>query len=423
MRILYSIILYLSVPLALLRLVWRSRAKSACLKRMPERFGFASGLCAARPVIWIHAVSVGEVHAAAALVVRLREDYPGHQLLLTTTTETGAGQVARLFADEVVHRYLPFDLPGSAARFLRAVRPRMLALMETEIWPNMLHYCRRYGVPAVLINARLSSRSYRGYLRFRGLFTTALQALDHVAAQSDQDAQRFLSLGVASDRVSMSGNLKFDITPDAQRTRRAQALRQSFGAGRPVWMAASTHEGEEQLVLEALAHIQARLPDCLLIIAPRHPQRFDKVYRLCCRHGFDVCRRRANTPEARRRAQVYLLDSLGELTEHYGCADVAFIGGSLMPAGGHNLLEAAVSGVAVVCGKHTYNFSEIIRQFEEARALTTVTNASELADAVLRLLTDSALRQAQGQRGKALLNRNSGALDSVMVLLHNHLAK
>ena len=422
MRILYSMVLYLSAPLVLLNLLLRGLKNRAYLERLPERFGHTPPLKSVQPVIWIHAVSVGEVQASGPLVKRLLRSCPRYQVLLTTTTPTGAAQVESVFAGAVEHRYLPYDLPHGISLFLRRIDPRLLIIMETEIWPNLLHHCRRRGVPALLVNARLSSASYHGYLRLRRFSASAVQSLSHIAARGAADAERFLALGADPANVSIAGNLKFDIETEDDIERQAQSLRQTLAAGRPVWIAASTHAGEEEMVLEAFNRVRETLAASLLIIAPRHPERFDKVYDLCRRRGMEVVRRSAAANAVPRATDVYLLDTLGELPLFYASADAAFVGGSLAPAGGHNVLEPARLGVPLICGEHTANFAEIIDLFKSADALLTVTDATQLAAAVIRLLTDAELRRTLGGRGQRLVRQNKGALDRVMELLGNYLS-
>ena len=421
MRILYSLVLYLCAPLVLLSLLLRGLKNRAYLKRIPERFGRTPGLKSLQPVIWVHAVSVGEVQASGALVKRLLRSYPRYQVLLTTITPTGAAQVGQLFAGAVEHRYLPYDLPHGVSLFLRRVNPRLLIILETEIWPNLLHYCRRRGVPAILVNARLSSASYHGYLRLRRFSASAVRSLSHIAARGAEDAERFLALGADPANVSIAGNLKFDSETEDDDDGQVQSLRQALAANRPVWIAASTHEGEEEQVLDAFRLVRDEFANGLLIIAPRHPERFDKVYDLCRRRGQEVARRTAAAGAVPRDTDVYLLDTLGELSRFYACADVAFVGGSLVPAGGHNVLEPARLGVALVSGEHTANFAEIVALFKSADAITLVADAAQLAAAVIRLLADAQLRRTRGERGQQVAQQNRGALDSVMAILERYL--
>lgn len=420
-RTLYSLVLYLCAPLALCYLLLRGTGNRAYLERIPERFGCIPEPRSAQPVIWVHAVSVGEVQASGVLVKRLLGAYPDCRVLLTTVTPTGAARVRSLFAGAVEHRYLPYDLPHAVRLFLRRINPRLLVILETEIWPNLLYYCKRRGVPAILVNARLSAASHRGYLRLRRFSAPAVRQLSHIAAQSAADAGRFLALGADPASVSVAGNLKFDIEAPHDLAGQAQSLRRSLAAGRPVWIAASTHAGEEEQVLDAFDRVRRSLADCLLIIAPRHPERFDKVCQLCTGRGLDVTRRSAAAGAGFQSADVYLLDSLGELPLFYACADAAFVGGSLAPVGGHNVLEPAALGVPLISGEHTANFTEVIELFKAEDAIMIVTDAAQLAAAVIRLLQHEHLRRTCGERGQRLVRQHQGAIDSIMALLEGFL--
>ncbi len=422
MRILYSLVLYLCAPLALCYLLLRGTNNSAYLERIPERFGYIPKPGSAQPVIWVHAVSVGEVKASGMLVKRLLSTYPDCRVLITTVTPTGAARVRSLFAGTVEHRYLPYDLPHAVLLFLRRIKPRLLVILETEIWPNLLYYCKRRGVPAILVNARLSSASYQGYLKLRRFSASAVQSLSHIAARGAEDAERFLALGADPARVSITGNLKFDVDTGDDTAVQAASLRRTIAAGRPVWIAASTHAGEEEQVLDAFDRVRRSLADCLLIIAPRHPERFDKVYHLCVRRGLEVARRSAAAGVEARDTDVYLLDTLGELPLFYACADAAFVGGSLTPVGGHNVLEPAALGVPLISGQHTANFREVIELFKAGDAIMIVTDAAQLAAAVSSLLQDADLGRARGERGQRLVRQNQGAIDAVMRLLDKCLA-
>ena len=421
MRLLYSIVLYLSAPLVLMKLLLRGCRNRAYLERIPERFGCVAEPKSGLPVIWVHAVSVGEVQAAAVVVKRLLRSYPGYQVLLTTITPTGAAQVEKLFSGSVEHRYLPYDLPHGINRFLRRINPRLLVILETEIWPNLLHHCKRRSIPAILVNARLSSGSSRGYLKFRRFTASAVQQLSHIAARSARDAGRFMALGADPGNVSVAGDLKFDEHVSPAANGQAQPPERPIFTDRPVWVAASTHAGEEEQVLEAFRQVRETLPDCLLVVAPRHPERFNQVYDLCRRHGLQVARRSGGPSPELRDTDVYLLDTLGELPRFYACAGVAFVGGSLVPAGGHNVLEPARLGVPVVSGRHTENFTGIIGLFRAADAITIVADAAQLAAAVTRLLTDAELGQTRGGTGQRLVQQNQGAADRVMALLEGYL--
>ena len=404
-----------------MHLLWRGRKHRAYLERIPERFGCIPKPGPGQPALWVHAVSVGEVQAASLLVQRLLSTYPHCRVVLTTVTPTGAARARSLFPAEVEHRYLPYDLPHAVRLFLGRVDPQLLVIMETELWPNLLYYCKRRGVPTLLVNARLSAASYRAYLGLRRFSVTVVRMLSHIAARSATDAERFLALGADPARVTIAGDLKFDAGAEDDIAEQSQSLRHRIAARRPVWIAASTHAGEEEQVLDAFERVRQVLADCLLIIAPRHPERFDKVDELCRRRGLELVRRSAAAAPASRGADVYLLDSLGELPLFYACADAAFVGGSLTPVGGHNVLEPAALGVALISGRHTANFTEVIDLFKAEDAIMIVADAAQLAAAVTTLLQDDALRRTRGARGQRLVRRHQGAIDSVMELLHKYL--
>ena len=413
MRLLYSLVLYAGMPLVLLRLLWRGRRASGYWRGWGERFGLGPVL--AGPVIWLHAVSVGEVIAAAPLVRSLQRRLPGYRLLLTTTTPTGRAQARRLFGDQVEHRYCPYDLPGAARRFLGRTRPALALIMETEIWPNLYHGCRRAGVPLVLVNARLSQRSARGYARLARLTGDTLRPVSAGAAQTDTDARRLIELGAPAPRVHVTGSMKFDLQlPDDLRERGRQ-LRASWGSERPVWIAASTHAGEEEGVLEAHRQILARHPTALLILVPRHPERFEACAELCRGAGYRLSRRSEGTAD--RATGVLLGDTMGELLVLYAGADAAFIGGSLVAVGGHNALEPAALGLPVATGPHTRNFAAIYRALYDAGAAATVDDAGALAQVIGQWLGDEQERRMRGMAARQVVERNRGAVERVMALI------
>ena len=405
-RNLYSALLYLATPLVLARLLLRSRQTPAYRRRWAERFALippASG----RP-IWIHAVSVGEAVAAIPLIERLLREHPGIPIVITTTTPTGSERVRALLGERVRHCYAPYDLPDVTARFFRRIRPRLVIVMETEIWPNLLAAARGRGIPVVLANARLSARSAAGYRRVACLLRPALGAFHTIAAQSEADARRFRALGAPAQRVRISGNVKFDLEINAACVAAGRELRTALGAQRPVWIAASTHQGEETLVLEAQRAIRARLPQALLILVPRHPERFEAVAALCRRHGMPAARRRTGD-DVRPTTQVYLADTMGELPQLYAAADVAFVGGSLVPVGGHNVLEPAALGLPVLVGPHVFNCAEIIARLEAAQGLLRVADAASLARTATGLLASEQRRCALGERARQQVRANKGA--------------
>lgn len=414
-RRLYSLLFTLGIPLILARLWWRGRKAPAYRKRILERFGFFTPLPPG-PTLWLHTVSVGEFIAAQPLIRALRTRYPGHQVLITTMTPTGAERVTAAYGDEVFHRYIPYDLPGAVERFLARAHPDLGVVMETEVWPNLYHACRDRRVPLMLVNARMSERSARGYARFARLTRDTLRCLSVIAAQGTIDRDRLMALGAFAERIHVTGSIKYDLEIPADLPQRADHLRQSLGGSRPIWIAASTHSGEDEVVLDAFAKIREQTPTALLILVPRHPERFEQVQALCHSRGFFTVRRTEGR-DCERQTQVFIGDTLGELMLFYACADVAFVGGSLVPSGGHNPLEPAALGLPVLTGPHTFNFAEIDKQLREAGGAQQVADADSLASAVTTLLLDELQRRAMGDAGRALVERNRGALTRVLDMM------
>ena len=412
MRTLYTLLLYLLTPAVLLRLLWRSRRNPGYRRRIPERFGFFPALTV-RPRIWVHAVSVGETIASAPLVRRLQTEHPDHALLITSTTPTGSAQVRRLFGDTVEHVYLPYDLPGSVARFLRRARPSLALCMETEIWPNLFAGCARREVPVLIANARLSERSARAYARVAGLTRATLAQVAMVAARDVTDQERFKALG--APRVVVAGNLKYDLEVSATAQEVGRALRAALGLQRAVWIAASTHAGEDEIVLEAHRRLRERLPDAALILVPRHPERFDEAAGRCAAAGLRTVRRSSGeTPD--ERTEVLLGDTLGELMGFYAAAAAAFVAGSFAPVGGHNPLEPAALALPVLTGPQLFNFEQVYAELFAAGAARKVADAAELADALYALLSDPALRRRMGEGGEKVLAAHRGATGRVAQL-------
>ncbi len=410
----YTLLLYLALPGVLLRLLWRSRRAPAYRERWRERFGRVP-FTPPPGGVWIHAVSVGEVQAIAPLVRLLLERHPDRAVTLTTTTPTGSEQVRRLFGERVFHTYMPWDLPPFLAAFLQRVRPAQFLMVETEVWPNLLRQCRRHGVRSLLANARLSERSLRGYRRFGRFARQVFGQIHQVAAQSEADAARFRALGVPAERIAVTGSIKFDIGVPASVVEQVEVMRRAW-SGRPVWVAASTHEGEEEIVLAAHARLRKVLPEALLVLVPRHPERFDRVVSAIIRAGHQPVRRSAGELPG-GGDPVYLADTMGELPVLLGAADAAFIGGSLARVGGHNMLEAAAQGVPVCFGPHTYNFALISRMLLDCGAAREVNDAEELAAVMADWLGDASRRAEAGEAGRAVVERNRGALQRLYALL------
>ncbi|MHB8252762.1 MAG: lipid IV(A) 3-deoxy-D-manno-octulosonic acid transferase [Acidiferrobacter sp.] len=411
--ILYTLILRLLLPFALIRLWWRSRGNPHYARRWAERLGYGERLPPGS--LWIHAVSVGEVRAAAPLIRALLDAHPDIPLLITTTTLTGAAQVDMLFGGSVRHRFAPFDLPGAIQRFLVATRPRAVVILETEIWPNLFQALVRAHIPLLLANVRLSERSYRRYRVFKGIMAQTLAVPAIIAAQSAADGERLRALGAPPTRLHVTGNMKFELWPTAGLREAAQALRYEWGE-RLVWVAASTHQGEEEVILDAHAVLQMAFPGLLLILVPRHPERFEAVGKLGRQHGMRLVERSLGSVITQDTA-VLLGDTMGELMLFFAAADCAFIGGSLVPTGGHNPLEALALGVPVVFGPHMFNFDEIARLTLEAGAGTQIHDSTGLVKAVALYLGDDAARSLAGHAGEDLVYRNQGACARTLALL------
>lgn len=408
-RFVYTLLLYLLLPRTLAHLWWRARRQPAYREHWLERFG-RYGTKPNMPLIWVHAVSVGETRAAAPLIGELTKRYPGHRILLTHMTPTGRETGAALFGDRVERCYLPYDFPFAVARFLEYFKPACGIVMETEIWPNLIDACRQRGIPLYLVNARMSEKSMRGYARFKRLAGGALRGLAGIAAQSGADARRLQSLGAGA--VSITGNLKFDITPDPQLIARGKEWRTQWA--RPVLLCASTREGEEGLLLPLLREFVD--PTVLVVIVPRHPQRFDEVAQTIERGGFSVHRRSSSaavTPQTR----VLLGDSMGEMFAYYAASDAAIIGGSLLPFGAQNLIEACAAGCPVVVGPHVYNFSEAAELACESGAAVKVGDAASAVRTAAEILKDAPRRRSMSEAGLQFTRDHRGAASRIADLV------
>ncbi|MCD9029700.1 lipid IV(A) 3-deoxy-D-manno-octulosonic acid transferase [Luteimonas sp. BDR2-5] len=415
LRGLYSALLYVLVPVTVYHLIWRGFRQSAYFQRWDERYGIYRAPPIDAPV-WVHAVSVGEVNAAAPLINALLARDPGRRLLVTTITPTGSARVAALWGDRVEHVYLPYDLSGAVRRFLAHFRPKIGLIVETELWPNLLFCCRDAGVPVYIVNARLSARSLRGYRVLRPLVGRALRTVRRVATQSADDGRRFVRLGALREAVVETGNLKYDIVIDHAAIDALAAEFRAEAGTRPVWIAASTHPEEEAAVIDIHRRLRQRWPDLLLIWAPRHPERFRSAAQQAIEAGWTVATRALTRwPDA--GDAVFVLDTLGELGAFYACADVAFVGGSLQDIGGHNLLEPAALGVAIVTGPHLQNFTDIARQLERVGALRIGADADAVHAHLAELLADPAARTAAGEAGRALFTAGRGALARTLALV------
>jgi 3-deoxy-D-manno-octulosonic-acid transferase len=411
-RTLYTLLITLALPLVALRLWWRARRQPEYLKHVGERFGNYSDAVNTAPLIWLHAVSVGETRAAEPLLRALREQYPNHRFLLTHMTPTGRDTGETLFGQDanVLRCYLPYDYPRAVARFLEHFRPSVGVLMETEIWPNLVHACQARGTPLYLVNARLSEKSFARYLRVGALTADTVRALTAIAAQSADDARRFETLGAAN--ISVTGNLKFDVAPSVVHVALGEHLRESFGKRR-VLLAASTRDGEELLFITNKLH---EIPNTLLVIVPRHPQRFDDVAALLDQHHISYQRRSANQA-VRAETRVLLGDSMGEMVAYYAACDIAFIGGSLLPFGGQNLIEACALGKPVLIGTHTHNFAEATERAVTAGAVLRVMDGADLLRKATALLDNPKVTERMRAAALAFANEHRGATQKLLELI------
>ncbi|HET7922146.1 MAG TPA: lipid IV(A) 3-deoxy-D-manno-octulosonic acid transferase [Gammaproteobacteria bacterium] len=417
MRFFYSLALLLLMPVALTWLAWRTWRQTGRLDRVGERLGSFPYL-PPRQTLWVHGASVGEIRAALPLVNALHRKYPQRPLLVTSFSGAGRAHAQELFGDRAMVAQLPYDFPWCVQRWMRSVQPAVGVIMETEIWPNLLAGCWKYRAPVVMVSARLSARSMRRYLKLRRLTRTALARVTRIAAQSAGDAERFVELGAAPERVGVGGNLKFDLRFADDLVPRAQSLRQRLFAGSGVCVAGSTREGEEQIVLRAFAQVCARRADSVLVLAPRHPERAEAVAALVRKAGFN-CRRRSQGEHALHAGEVLLVDTLGELALFYAAGDVAFVGGSLVAVGGHNLLEPAALGKPVLAGSSLDNVRESAEALRQAGVLIPVQDAGTLADAVVWLLDKPEMRDRIGQVALDAVTANRGAVERALGLIES----
>lgn len=407
----YTLLLYVLLPRALWHLLWRARQQPAYLQHIPERFGYYRQTVE-QPLIWVHAVSVGETRAAEPLIRALQREYPQHRILLTHMTPTGRETAEALYGAAVLRCYLPYDYPRAVARFLDRFRPQVGLLMETEVWSNLIHACRERQTPLYLVNARLSEKSFVKYRRFAELARASLRELTAIAAQTEDDARRLAALGAKN--VVITGNLKFDIELPAGQLKVGESWRRRYGESRPVLLAASTRDGEEAVLLDALARLA--VPRLLTVIVPRHPQRFDEIAALLERRSIPYQRRSRDEPVA-PDTRVVLGDSMGEMFAYYAACDVAFVGGSLLPFGGQNLIEACAAGKPVLFGPHTYNFAEAAQSAIAAGAALRVADADELMREARRLLTDAGAAARMGEAGLAFSKAHQGATKRLLALI------
>jgi 3-deoxy-D-manno-octulosonic-acid transferase len=415
MRAFYSCLFYLLIPFILIRLIWRSIRAPSYRYRWGERFGFYKKNFP-QNVIWFHAVSVGEAEALFSLAKKIQREYPDVTLLITTTTPTGSARVKAIMQDSVEHVYLPYDIPDAVNRFMRCFKPRMAVIMETEIWPNLFACCAKNQIPLYIINARLSNKSARGYQKIPALISPALACVKLIAAQTQDDASRFVAIGAKAENVKALGNIKFDVEVSNELIRQGVQLKADLFSGRFVWLIASTHKDEEAIFVKIYKEIKRQLPELLLVIVPRHPERFGEVKKLCEQNQLAVVMRTSGGI-CRQFDDVYLVDTMGELKMVYAAADIAFVGGSMVPVGGHNLLEAAAVGTPVLFGPYMANFKEIAEGVLRQDAAIQCQDESEIIKAVNAMYLDLACRQSMAERGKEFVRQNQGAITRIFDLL------
>ena len=428
-RLLYTLLLYLIFPFVILKLLWRSLSNSAYRQRIHERLGFVT-LDSNKPVIWVHAVSVGETIAAKPLIEALISHYPDYRILVTTTTPTGSDRVKSLFSKRVAHVYYPYDLPEIIYRFLKRIKPQILIIVETEIWPNLYAACHKRHIPIVIVNARLSKKSTHSYAKIKALVAETLSYVKTIAVRSNDDAMSFKQLGASEDIIQISGNIKFDIEPDQEQIKQGKERRKQWGENRPVWVAASTHEGEDEKLLAIYNSLLKVYPDLLFILIPRHPERFNKVYELCLSYQFSSKNKQLNTKRHTQisqyqdtNANIIIGDSMGEMQSWFATADVVFMGGSLVETGGHNPLEAIAQGVPVVSGQYIFNFEDIVKELEQSDLLYVCQTEAEIESKILALLKlSSASEFTEFQfKAKKIMKQQQGVTARLMKIISSFL--
>lgn len=421
MRAFYTVVFYLCLPLVVVRLMWRARSAPAYAQRWSERFGFCSPRPDSRQAIWVHAVSVGESLAALPMIRQLQARYPNYQVMVTTTTPTGSERIVEALGDSVFHVYAPYDLPDCLNRFLRRTRPAIAIIMETELWPNTIAACRKHDIAVVVANARLSEKSARGYQRLSAIAKPMLAAVSAVATQHQDDGERFVSLGLPSASLTVTGNIKFDLTLSQSDETRAMEFRQRWlsGSDRPVLLAASTHAGEDELLLAALVLVQKQRPETLLVLVPRHPERFETVFQLA--DAKFVTQKHSEGQVLGPDVQVLIGNTMGEMMPLLGASDLVFMGGTWVDNGGHNFIEPAAWAKPTFSGPSLFNFAEVSRLLIEAGGLEVVETPELLSESVLRALDDSLLMTQMGQSSKQVAENNRGALARLLRVIDEQL--
>lgn len=418
MRFIYTSLFFLLLPFVLLRLYWRGMKQPAYRDRWWERLAFFKTQYSAGSV-WFHAVSVGEAEAAFPLIRRLQKQHPNTPVLVTTTTPTGSARVQSVLGESVYHVYLPYDIPVILKRFFQTFKPAMLVVLEKEIWPNLFRQCGENDIPLLIVNARLSARSARSYRLIQALVKPALSQVDKILAQTEEDRMRFIEIGADPGKVEVSGNLKFDIDVPQALIEQGQQLRRELFPGRFVWIIASTHAGEEKLFFEQYYELKNYIPKLLLLLVPRHPERFEPVRQLAEQHSLKVVKR-SEKKLVNTKTDVYLADTMGELKMLYAAADVAFVGGSLVPVGGHNILEPLAIGVPVLFGPDMINFKQIARNVLQQQAAIQCQSAEASSEYLLKLYRDPDMRQKMIEQGYHFIRQNQGALQKSCAVIQTY---
>lgn len=422
MRFFYTFLFYLLLPFALLRLFLRGFKAPDYRKRWGERLGFYTKKYPSQ-VIWIHAVSLGEVEAVSPLLKQLQKLSTANHLLVTTTTPTGSSRVQGIFGDTVSHVYLPYDLPWVIKRFLAVFKPKIAIIMEKEIWPNLFFQCTQQKIPLLIINARLSAKSAKSYKKISGLIKPILANISWIATQTEEDRQHFIEMGAREKLTKAMGNIKFDLELDDRLSQQAYKLKKQLFSGRFIWLISSTHEGEEQLFCEIYPILKKQIPELLIIIVPRHPERFTSVATLVKKNQLNYCLR--STGQAcHDNTDIYLVDTMGELKLFYGTADICFVAGSLIPAvGGHNILEPAAINIPIMFGPHMTNFKEIAQHVLDCGAAIQVSNKEEIIKTVLYLHNDPEYRNKMSAKAKQFIKNNQGASQRIFYLIKEIIEK
>lgn len=418
---LYSLATAFLTPVVLCRLAFRGLKSPAYFRRWRERFGVFPNPNFNKSIL-IHAVSVGEVNAAIPLITELMHTYSDYHFVITTVTPTGSDRVQQIFGNKVFHLYLPYDLPGAIKRFLRKIKPELAVVMETEIWPNLFRFCKKRNIPIVVANARLSELSLKGYKWVQSLATMAVNNTKFVAAQTKTDAQRMIRLGCDADKIYVVGSLKFDIIIEHDIIKKGQAIRKHCAQNHLIWIAASTHQEDEKEILDAYTFLKEKYPKLLLIIVPRHPERFQLTAQACIQKGFNT-QLRSVCGLYDINADIFIVDTMGEMLEFYAASDIAFVGGSIANIGGHNVLEAAVFKLPVLVGPNTHNFAEINQLLQQCGGSTEVCNADDIIASMQQLIEQPEKRKAMGSAAYQLVGENRGAVALTMELIENVLKK